>query len=101
MIPSTRMRPANPQSHATPSPSTLVAISIFLQPELIHAGKGVGLFPFEGMPTIEVAHETIAEHIPIMLHELRREFETDEFQVVLSEEGFDFRYGQPTLLNVE
>src|SRR5262249_20498269 len=78
------------------------ALSFFLHPELIHAGERVGPFGLERMPTIEVAHETIApENIPIMLHDPRREFETDEFQIVLDDEGFDVRNRQPPLLDVE
>jgi hypothetical protein len=63
---------------------TDAALSIFLHPELIHAGERTRPFPLEGMPPIEIAHETIAaEDTPIMLHDPRREFETDEFQIVL------------------
>src|ERR1700745_508391 len=101
MIPYPRMRPANAQSHATPSRSALVALSIFLHPQLIHAGERTRPFPLEDMPPIEIAHETIAaEDTPIMLHDPRREFETDEFQIVLGEEGFDLRNRQPALLGV-
>src|SRR5258708_2240144 len=77
-------------------------LSVFLDPELVHVGERVGPVGLEGVPTIEVARETVAaEHIAIMLHDGRREFETDEFQVVLGEEEFDLRYGQPALLDVE
>ena len=46
------------------------------------------------MPAIEVARETVAtENVPIMLHDRRREFETDECQVILPCTG-DRMFGQ-------
>src|SRR5262245_43294043 len=54
------------------------------------------------MPTIQVAHEAIAtEQIPILLHDAGRELETNEFQVVLGDEGFDLGYRESMLLNVK
>src|SRR5262249_39089541 len=78
------------------------ALSVFLDPKLIHAGERVRLFGLQGMPAIEIAHETIAaENVPIMLHDPRREFETDEFQVALDDEGLDVRNRQPAFLDME
>src|SRR5262249_8856670 len=58
--------------------------SVFLDPELIHAGERVRPFGLERVPAIEVAHETVApENAPITLHHLRGKFKTDKFQVVL------------------
>src|SRR5262245_4066800 len=76
--------------------------SVFLDPELIHTGERVRPFGLERVPTIEIAHETVAtENIAIMLHDRRREFETDEFQIVLDDEGLDLRKRQPALLDMK
>src|SRR5262245_39453730 len=78
------------------------ALSVFLDPKLIHAGERVRLFGLQGMPAIEIAHETVAaENAPIMLHDSRREFETDEFQVALDDEGLDVRNRQPAFLDMK
>src|SRR5262245_12355244 len=78
------------------------ALSVFLDPKLIHAGERVRLFGLQGMPAIEIAHETLAaENVPIMLHDSRCEFETDEFQVVLDDEGLDVRNRQPAFLDMK
>src|SRR5262249_40795537 len=91
----------SPRSSRLPRISTL-RFSIFLHPELIHAGERTRPFLLEGMPPIKTAHEpNAAEDSPIMPHDPRREFETDEFQIVLGEEGFDLRNRQPPLLDVE
>src|SRR5215469_6943731 len=77
-------------------------VSVFLDPELIHAGKRVRPFGLERVPAIEIAHETVAaESLPITLHHLGGEFKTDEFQAVLDEEGLDLRDRQPALLDVK
>src|SRR6516165_1051848 len=76
--------------------------SVFLDPELIHAGKRVRPFGFERVPASEIAHETVAaENLPITLHHLGGKFETDEFQAVLDDEGLDLRDRQPALLDVK
>src|SRR5262245_15042859 len=54
------------------------------------------------MPAIEVAHETLAtENVPILLHDSRREFEADEVQVVLDDEGLNVWNRQPAFLDME
>ena len=76
--------------------------SVFLGPELIHAGESVRPFALERVPAIEIAHETVAaENLPITLHHLGSKFKTDEFQVVLDDEGLDLRDRQPALLFVK
>src|SRR5262245_884690 len=79
-----------------------IGVSVFLQPELVHAGKGIGLFRLQPMPKIEIAEETItAEEIAVVLHHSRRKFEPDEHQAVLVNEGFDLRNRQSVLLHVK
>src|SRR5262249_61548195 len=76
--------------------------SVFLYPELIHAGERVRPLGLERVPAIEVAHETVsAENVPITLHHLRGKFETEELQVVLADEGLDLRNRQPPLLDMK
>src|SRR5262245_46289834 len=76
--------------------------SVFLDPELIHTGESVRPFGLERVPAIEIAHEMVAaENVPITLHRLRGKFETDEFQIVLRDEGLDLRNRQPTLLDMK
>src|SRR5262249_29725142 len=54
------------------------------------------------MPAIEVARETVAsENVPIMLHNRRREFETDERQAILDDERLDVRNREPAFLDVK
>src|SRR6266498_2698632 len=70
--------------------------------ELIHAGERVRPFGLECMPAIEVARETVAaENVPIMLHDRRREFETDECQVILDNERLDIRNREPAFLDMK
>src|SRR5262245_60080914 len=77
-------------------------LSVFLNPELIHTGKRVRPFGLERVPAIEIAHEMVAaEDVPITLHRLRAKFETDEFQVVLADEGLDLRNRHSTLLDMK
>src|SRR5262249_62212873 len=78
------------------------ALSAFLDPELIHAEERVRVFGLKGMPAIEIAHETLAtENVPILLHDSRREFEADEVQVVLDDEGLNVWNRQPVFLDME
>src|SRR5262249_16946429 len=75
---------------------------VFLDPELIHTGESVRPFGLERMPAIEIAHETLAtENVPILLHDSRREFEADEVQVVLDDEGLNVWNRQPAFLDME
>src|SRR5262249_61334438 len=54
------------------------------------------------MPAIEVARETVAaENVPIMLHDRRREFETDECQAILDDERLDVRNREPAFLDMK
>src|SRR5262249_11836365 len=77
-------------------------LSVFLNPELIHAGEGVRPFGLECMPAIEVARETVAaENVPIMLHDRRREFETDECQMILGDERLHVWNREPAFLDVK
>jgi hypothetical protein len=79
-----------------------VALSVFLQPKLVHAGERVGLFHLQPMPTIEITEETIAaEESAVILRHSRREFESDEHQPVLANEGLDLRNRQSMLLHVK
>src|SRR5262249_56180190 len=74
---------------------------VFLNPELVHAGERVRPFGLECVPAIEVARETVAaENVPIMLHDRRREFETDECQVILDDERLDVRDREPAFLDM-
>src|SRR5262249_29348326 len=77
-------------------------LSVFLDPELIHAGERVRPFGLERVPAIEVAHETVAaENVAITLHQLGGKFKTDELQAVLADEGLDLRNRQPALLDMK
>src|SRR5262249_59817136 len=77
-------------------------LSVFLNPELIHAGERVRPFGLECMPAIEVARETVAaENVPIMLHDRRREFETDECQMILGDERLHVWNREPAFLDVK
>src|SRR4029077_8660951 len=79
-----------------------IEFSLFLQPELVHAGERVGLFRLQPMPPIEIAAGTIAtKEIAVVLHYSRRKFEPDEHQSVLGNEGFDLRNRQSVLLHVK
>src|SRR5262245_50513445 len=54
------------------------------------------------MPAVEVARETVAaENVPIMLHDRRREFETDECQLILDDERLDVRNREPAFLDMK
>src|SRR5262249_42997925 len=82
--------------------SACANVSVFLDPELIHTGESVRPFGLERVPAIEIAHEMIAtENVPITLHRLRGKFETDEFQVVLDDEGLNVWNRQPVFLDME
>src|SRR5262245_66227371 len=85
-----------------PDDSADQSLSVFLNPELIHAGERVRPFGLECVPAIEVARETVAaENVPIMLHDRRREFKTDERQVILDDERLDVRNREPALLDMK
>src|SRR5262252_6704777 len=110
MIPCTRRRRARarflPRRPVVGESRTITCAranaSVFLDPELIHAGERVRPFGLERVPAIEIAHETVAaENVPITLHRLGGKFETDEFQAVLGDEGLDLRNRQPALLSMK
>src|ERR1700730_9046084 len=76
--------------------------SALLNPELIHAGEGGGIFRFEGLPGGKVCHGVVVGKAkPIARKDRRRKLETDELQIVLVEKGSDLRNGQMVLLDVE
>src|SRR5215831_919083 len=109
MIPCMRARRAHDltsrgasRRHDAPTTALTNRFSVFLNPELVHAGERIRPFGLECVPAIEVTRETVAiENVPIMLHDRRREFETDECQVILDDERLDVRNREPAFLDMK
>src|SRR5438270_3268970 len=73
-----------------------------LHPELVHAGKGVGLLALERVPAGEIGPRFVVRETPQIF--LRRgviEVEADKREPVLRDERGDLRDRQTVLLHVE
>src|SRR5438874_1836472 len=74
----------------------------FLDPELIHRGKGPRVLGLERVPKVEIRERLVLRKTrPIAGDRAGVDIEADELQAVLREEALDLRDRQPMLLDVE
>src|SRR5689334_5200236 len=89
--------------HPNPLPAGRGSLSTLLHPELIHAGKCIGMPRFNVVPAIEVGHRPtiVGEQCPVFLQSITVESKAEKSQFVFSEESLDRRNRRALLLHVK